>query len=232
MDKTKRTINVIGKVCRIIATVLLVFSFIGAGAMVTAGIVLAVLPEDVVNVDMASESEFKLSGKLIQKIPDDAIVSVDDGLDTGRRFITINGISIDGVERDADGSIIMRGRVANIFFSLRRAGFALIIYSISTGCVIYMMIMLKKFMLALEKCGSPFEDGVVKAMTNFAISLIPYAVLKPVITSLANSVLMTNSFNVSYNLDLTTIFAALVIILLILIFKYGVKLQQQADETL
>ena len=93
--------------------------------------------------------------------------------------------------------------------------------------------MLEKLMKELSVSDTPFTDGVVKRMTGFAFSLIPYAVLKPALTSLANSLIMrSNGFNFSYNIDLTTVFAALVIILLILIFKYGVKLQQQADETL
>jgi len=57
-------------------------------------------------------------------------------------------------------------------------------------------------------------------------------VLKPTLTSLSNAILSTGSVSVNFSIDTTTVFAALVVILMILIFKYGAQLQKSEDETL
>ena len=231
MNKTKRTIQVIGKVCRIISAVLLVLSAIGAGFMLTLGIVLAVMPSNTAEADVKGSTEIEISGKMIEMIPEDAIKGFIKEFNEGTSSITMNGQAISEVDQ-GEGSVIFRSNGAYVYLNLRKLGIVCIISSLISATLIYVLVMLGRLMKKLETCGSPFDEGVVKAMTQFAISLIPYAVLKPTLTSLSNAILSTGSVSVNFSIDTTTVFAALVVILMILIFKYGAQLQKSEDETL
>ena len=232
MDKTKRKINVIGKICRIIATILTVLTAVGAGSLLTTGVVLAVIPDNLVAVDMTAKANVAVYGKLIEQIPDSEMQNFVSQINDGSVDININGKS--AVSASSDGnSIIVDTGDQFVYITTRRVGFMLIVYSVIAGSLVYVFVMLRKLMRELEICESPFCDGVVKGMTGFAISLIPYAVLNPTLRSVATSLLAARNFDISIgNADFPTIFAVLIIILLIMIFKYGASLQKESDETL
>ena len=231
MNKTKRTIQVIGKVCRIISTVLMVLTAIGAGFALTAGIVMAVVPTNTLEVDVKGSTEIEVSGKLVDLIPEDAVKEYVKQIEEGTTKVTLNGQLVTDAEAGAN-SIILKSDGTYVYLNLRKLGIVCIISSLIAACLVYVLVMLGKLMDKLHKCESPFEDGVVKAMSQFAISLIPYAVLKPTLTALSSSILTTGNVNVNFSFDTTTVFAALVVILMILIFKYGASLQKNEDETL
>ena len=92
--------------------------------------------------------------------------------------------------------------------------FAAALYIVFTLIVV---IFAGKLAKALEKCQSPFEESVTKAMKHFAFSLlIPLA------------------FMIAENgiLNLSVFLAILAVIIFSYIFSYGAKLQQESDETL
>lgn len=232
MDRTKRKINIIGKVCRIIATVLMILTAVGAGCLLTTGIVLAVIPDNLVAVDMTAKANVSVYGKFIDEIPEADLQNMINEINSGDVSIKINGKSAVSASADGDSIVIDTGDQF-VYITTRRVGFMLIVYSVIAGSLVYVFVMLGKLMRELEKCESPFSDGVVKGMTGFAISLIPYAVLNPTLKSVAGSLLAAKDFNISFgNVDFPTVFAVLVILLLILIFKYGASLQKESDETL
>ncbi len=227
----KRKINVLGKVCRIIVSVLTVLTIIGASFALIGGIVLTVLPQDGVQADVSAKETVSVYGAWVDNLPDGTVDRINEEIKKGALNFHVNNSAVSGVSQGTDGlSLDLEQTLSH--FTLRRAGLAILAGTVLTGCLIYILITLGNFMKKLEVCDSPFSDGVVKAMTNFAISLIPYAILKSPVNRFTQSILTTGNVNINFSLDLTTVVSALVIILFIIIFKYGAKLQRESDETL
>ena len=180
----------------------------------------------------AGEAEVIVSGDWIQNISPDIVEKYSKSIREGTTRISLDAGIVDGIEKK-DGAIILHANGVYPDFTLRRVGLMMLAYSIIPGCLIYVGFALYSLMKEIEKCDSPFSDGVVRGMTRFAISLIPYAVLQGTASSLAKQALMTTgSISIGFSLDLKTIFSVLIIIMLIIIFKYGSKLQKESDETL
>lgn len=227
----KRRINVLGKICRIISMIIIVCLMIGASASLITSLALIIMPQDGLQADVTGSAKVEVYGKLIEKIPDGVLKNIAKSIQEGSTKIRINSNKVnelteteDGIVLDADGELM--------HLTFRKLGLALLMASLIIGLLIYVFIMLRRLMKEFETCDSPFSDGVVRSMTGFAISLIPYTVLKPMLSKMATSLLTSGNVEVDFSLDLSMAFSALVIILLIFIFKYGASLQKESDETL
>ncbi|MBR7034124.1 MAG: DUF2975 domain-containing protein [Clostridia bacterium] len=231
MNKSVRRIKAIGKVCRILSTVMMVLMIIGTAGLVVSGIVLAVIPQSAISADVTGSADVTVSGDWIDRIPEDQIDNIPEKIEEGSFALRINGDKVKDVERDGD-KIVLHAEGDARQFTLRKVGFALLCFALIPGALIAVFVMMRRLMRALETADSPFSDGVVKGMTGFAISLIPYAVLKPLASGLGRGFLLGGEVDFSFGVDLSTAFAALVIILLIMIFKYGAAIQKESDETL
>ena len=227
----KRKINVIGKVCRILATILMVLSCIAAGALLTCGVVLVALPQDGVSADVTGTARIEVYGGWIDSVSEEDIKEYNRTIEDGTTKLEIAGNRAARVEKEGD-AIVISAAATEGQFTLRRLGLALLVGALGAGALIYVFLMLSKLMKELSTCDSPFTDGVVKRMTGFAVSLIPYAVIKPTVTSIAGALFASGDLEIGLNFDLGTLFTALVVFLLITIFKYGVSLQKEADQTL
>ena len=84
---------------------------------------------------------------------------------------------------------------------------------------------------AVRYCDSPFDATIIKRMTNFAFSLIPWVFLSSLVNSVSDSI-TTGSSRISFSINVGMILIILVIFALTRIFKYGAVLQQESDETL
>ena len=226
-----KKIKTIGKVCGILSKIMTVLMIIAASALVITGIVLVAIPDNMIAADVSGGAEFTVYGEWIDKIPQDQIDGISEQIEDGKLNININANMVNGVEQDGN-AIVLHADAGSAHFTLRKLGFALLMYSLIPGALIAVFIMFGKMMKALREGDSPFTDGVVKGMTGFAISLIPYAVLKPTAAGVGTALLTSGDFEINFGVDLSTAFAALVIILLIMIFKYGVGIQKESDETL
>ena len=77
----------------------------------------------------------------------------------------------------------------------------------------------------------PFDEPVIQKMTTFAWTLIVCAVVS-CLARASLGALLTGWQRMSFNLNLTPVFTALIVFFLCMIFRYGAKLQLEADETL
>ena len=80
-----------------------------------------------------------------------------------------------------------------------------------------------------KTCETPFTQSIVDRMKKVAYSLIPWCITYPLMDA-SVEMLATNTFAFSLNLGL--IFVVFAIISLTYMFRYGVMLQQESDETL
>ena len=231
MEKLNKRINTIGKVCRILSVVFLVLMIIATAGLLTAGTVLSLVPQDLVRAELKAGAEIEVTGSAVKDMSDDEAEQIAKSVNDGA--LKLEGGTLNVKTRTNGGdSIVIATESEKIGFSLRRVGLSLLPLSLLTGSLIVAFIFLGKLMKELETCASPFTESVVKAMSAFAFSLIPFAAIRTFATSLSSSILLSGNFDVGFGVDLSTAFAVLVILLLVTVFKYGVKLQKESDETL
>ena len=231
MNNFQPRINKIGKVCRIISIVLMSLMIAGTALLLVGGIVLTALPTDILSVDVHGQAEVEISGRIADNVSEDQAKRIAEKVYDNSWSLSFEGEKVKDQQTGSD-VILLHANGSLTQFNLRRVGVALIVSSLITGSLIAVFLMLSKLMKALALCTSPFSDEVARRMTNFAISLFPFSLIKPIASSIASSYLLTGRGLFQFGVDLTTVFTALVILLLVSIFKYGAKLQRESDETL
>lgn len=220
IDYVKR-INTLGKVSKIILIIMRIFCIVGMVVTIVSGIFcIAVLPSDNTAITSNGNASFEMvvdTNRLPSSISffEDEDITNESFKLFGTKFTLKDNITDnDGIqtytmnaEFDSPNSTIFRYGVAG-------ACFAAAIYFAFTLIVV---IFAGKLAKALEKCQSPFEESVTKAMKHFALSLlIPLA-------------FMIGEKGI---LNLSVFLAILAVIIFSYIFSYGAKLQQESDETL
>ncbi|MBQ7475100.1 MAG: DUF2975 domain-containing protein [Clostridia bacterium] len=231
MNNSTRKIKVIGKICRILSSIMAVLMIIGTSMLVLAGIVLIAIPQESIAADVEGSADVTVYGDWVDKMTDKDFEKISEKVEEGSFSLRIRANKVNGIEREGN-SVVLHAEGGAMHLSLRKIGFALLCYALIPGALIAVFITLRKLMRALETEESPFSDKVVKKMTGFAISLIPYALLKPTFGKLGTMLMTSGDFDIHFGVDLSTAFAALVIILIIMIFKYGAAIQKESDETL
>lgn len=220
-DNIKK-INGLGKVMRIILNIAKALMIVVSVCVLIAGIaIVGFLPSDVV----------KSTGSFVwQTVEDDTnLPSVFGGtiieMEEGKDSIDILGFtaeyqtditSSDGGDvttYDTTGSFTLSdARILKILLAVLFGAIELI-------CITFIIALFfgARLAKALEKCESPFEDNVLRAMKAFGFSLIPWALIN------------FSSGNAS---GLAVVIIVLVVMLFAYIFNYGAQLQKESDETL
>lgn len=220
IDYVKR-INTLGKVSKIILIIMRIFCIVGIVVTIVSGIFcIAVLPSDNTAITSNGNASFEMVVDT-NRLPSSISVFEDEDITNesfklfGTKFTLKDNITDnDGIqtytmnaEFDSPNSTIFRYGVAG-------ACFAAAIYFAFTLIVV---IFAGKLAKALEKCQSPFEESVTKAMKHFALSL-----LIPLAFMIGEKGIM----------NLSVFLAIIAVIIFSYIFSYGAKLQQESDETL
>ena len=222
-NSIKRKINIFGKVAKIITMIIIVFLLVAEGFMLVGGIIVAAVPKDSVTVDSAADLDVNV---------DTAYFGLDGEqfyVNTGSGHLTLGEISTGSLDvRNASGNLNVSGEIKNLHFDLNDA-LALIIYGIVyVAAIVVALFFFRALMKEFMVCDSPFSEGVVKKMRNFAISLIPCTAMIMVMKS-AISAVFSHSFN--FDLDFISVAFVFIIFVLTMIFKYGAALQKEHDET-
>ncbi len=224
-------INKIGKAGHIIALIARIVVIVGLVCTLIGLITLAVLPKDLFAIRYGGNGSFTLD-------LGDAKVA-DELMSNDNRLIEDMTISLNG-DRLTAGEASVRQEGTKIIADLSGEGAAItpmsIIKLLATvivylGVTVVIVIFIELFCKALEKCVSPFDDAVIKALERLAWALIPWAFISTTAKSIMSSAFSTNT-NISVGVNLTTILGVLLIFGLAQIFKYGALLQAESDETL
>lgn len=237
----KKNINLVGKVGKIITTIIIVFTIL-AGIAATAGtVVVASLPKESVNIAVTGTAEITSKNEVFEKLRKfveleqkgdgaqlnlandgddvDVVLADDDDILTDAQLTeTENGFKIDVTDRTME-------------FSVNRLIYSMIVTLLSIVLTAVTLFMILSLMKSLEKCETPFCTEVITSMKRFGFSLIPFVVLRS-ITESAWSNLFASSFDFDFNIDLTVVIGILIVFVLTMIFTYGAELQKQSDETL
>ena len=220
-------VNKIGLIGKIVSIVLIVLMSIGAFGLLVGGVACVALPKDAVQVSVSSDVNVQVNKSLMGsewKSIDEALAAANEKVAEEHDGVTI--------EKTDDGLAVHVNdpdKVKN--FGVRDTLKAFSALLIGAACAIVTLVMFLKLCDAFRVCISPFDEAVIKRMNIFAWTLIVCAVVGSLATGVATAA-VAGIGNFSFNLNLVPIFAALVVFFLCMIFRYGAKLQQEADETL
>ena len=223
-------VNRIGKAGRIVSIILIVLLSMGALALVLGGIACAILPQDLVEVSLRPVVDVKVDKELMGA----EWANIDKLLSEAQEKA--------GEEFEGAGVVLEKGyegllvhvapkEEADATFSLRDANRAIWAGLVGIASAIVTLVMFLKLCRAFEACRTPFDEPVIQRMTTFAWTLIVCAVVSCFARGAVSAVL-SGWQRMSFNLNLTSVFTALMVFFLCMVFRYGAQLQKEADETL
>lgn len=223
-------INKLGKVSRIILTIMRIACIIGVVACLVGTVIIGVAlntDNNVFNVTgtanaqitvdentrlMINDEKISIGGVKVFSIKDleDSDIHADalgTNVDIDVEKTDNNGVSVYDIKADVNADSIASIKTTIIT--------TLILGAVISAVMLVAVIFGGKLAKSLEVCTSPFEENVISAMKKFGFSLIPMAVF----------------YIIDGGIGLTSVILIIAIIIFSYIFKYGAELQKESDET-
>lgn len=227
--KLRKRINTIGKVGKIITIILIVLMFIASAALATAAVVVSVLPNDTISVNVSGDVHVAFGKTVFGLISSEIVDGVNQTAD--KTYNAAGGGTVQVSAENIDGAAVVNVHGDGISANSGIAAPAVLLALVNVAGIIVCLFFFKALMNELAHADSPFTDGVVQKMRNFAISLLPAAVVSSVSETVI-TYLFSVGRSLSMSLNLMPVIFALIIFVLAEIFRYGVLLQKESDETL
>jgi len=228
-------INKIGNAGHIIANIAKVFIAIGAIACLVSGIILTVLPDDMVVIHVDGKAAVEINMPMVG----DKIV-----VDTGNGPVAVVGavstdasLELNGMEYGVVGmtptekGFLMEAEADS--YTLKFNQLVSTVFLAAVNCAVMWVVMhfIAKLCKLFKECETPFTEEIVQTLKKLAIALIPMAFFSNLVNSVTDSI-MTGNVNIVIGVDMTTVLLVLLVFMLSMIFSYGTSLQQESDETL
>ena len=228
-EQAIRKINKIGKVSNIITLIAKILVGIAMVITLIGTIICFIIPESMLKFDIASTMTMEMDySDLGVSLSEEEIALTETELN--RTMLLEEDSDFTTVVVEAD-KVTMTGDFEAFSFTMRDATWLAFMGSLVLGLTFVTLFFISALCKAFRDCQSPFEDNVIKKMQNFAIALIPWAVVSTVVNSVSNS-LLNNKLSIMFSVDFGVVLIVLVVLVLVYIFKYGAVLQQESDETL
>ena len=222
-NSVKRKINVFGKVAKIITMIVIVFLLVAEGFMLVGGVIVAIVPKDSVTVDASAAADVRVNTNYFGLDGEKVSVNIGGG------HLTLGEIDTGDLEvKNENGTMTVSGSFKDIHFDLNDALKLIVCGMISLAAIIVALYFFRALMKQFMICDSPFSEGVVRKMRNFAIALIPCVIVAEGMKKAIGGI-VSNSFTMDF--DLVSAGFVIIIFVLTMIFKYGTQLQKEHDET-
>ncbi len=221
---TLKRVHQFGKVGKIILTVLLVLNILATAAAGATSAVMAALPRDTVSVSVTSQAVYQSSGRFAEELW--------QVLMGGRQFeaVAVTNGYISADMHMQDDQMMIETTTAPMTYSCGDVVRILLFAALASAATAVMLWLLRKLFKTIEGCESVFCEELVKRMKAFGWSLLPLAVLASVAETAARRFMATGVTAIYIQWGLLIAFA--VTMCLAVVFRYGVKLQRESDETL
>ena len=223
-------VNKIGKAGRAVSIILIILLSIGAFGLLVGGVICAVLPKDMVEVTLRPVVDVKVDRELMGTEG----ANVDKLLDQVQEKVgeEFEGAGV-ALEKTDDGLLVHVDprEEDDVTFGLRDANRAIWAGFVGIASAIVTLVMFLQLCKAFQACRTPFDEPVIKRMNTFAWTMIVCAVVSCFARGAASAIL-SGWQRVSFTLNFSSIFIALIVFFLCMVFRYGAQLQQEADETL
>lgn len=229
-EEAIKKVNKLGKIGHIVTKVMKILVLIGAIGVLIGCIVCAVLPKDLLSVNVSGNATVKvdLTG-LDVKLDSESQAKIAKDVSEEFEFTFENGVySSESANINEDGfEIKASGDIGGL--NMRTIAYVLICIFVLLVCTYIVLIFINRVFVAFRTCQSPFEENIIKCMKNFAIALIPWSIVSCIIENCITGIF---TGNIDLTIDLSVILVVLIIFALINIFKYGAMLQQESDGNL
>ena len=247
-----KKVNRFGKIGNILITILLIAGILVTALLAAGTIWLAALPRDAVEVRIADHAQIRIDGEYFAKLwslladgfsyssgdePSALLPDAEQSLvppenqEIGAEIPLFQyRFSSAIIRSEGETKVIEAASDTSVYHSgdLIRVLVAGIVFLLS---VLASLFTLKCLFKSIAKCASPFSDGVVKKMRCFSYSLIPVAVFAFAAETLAQNFLSAGR-EAGICIQWGVVIAFFVAICLVTVFRYGVALQKESDETL
>lgn len=249
--KTLKKINLFGKVGKIIITILLIAATVLTAICGAAAVYTATLPKDAVEITVTNHAEFKIKDSVFDSVWSaltDSFSGSEDSdpsamlegkgkispaenteLNTKLKFFNQSYSSTTVISEGKEKIIDAKSSPAKYRFSDLVT--LLILATLFAAAVAVALLMLQKLFGVLSVCASPFCTDFVSKLRIFGYSLLPVALFASVGETLAVRFLSAGAVSgISVQWGLFVAFA--VAMCLVAVFRYGIQLQKESDETL
>ena len=244
--------HLFSKVGKIVMTVLSVIAALVTVGCCIATAFVATLPEDALTVRVVEHAEFRfnkdtfdtlwniLGGSFTYAGESFPEYMLEDGgsaitppenteFETELKFFNQSYAS---AEIHSDGSTkVMEAESAPAEYHAKNLVMVFTFLTLFAASAVAALWMLRRLFAVLTRCESPFCSEAVNRMRGFGFSLLPVAVFASIGETMLGSFLTAGkSTNVS--IQWGVLIAFIVTMALVAVFKYGVQLQKESDETL
>lgn len=247
-SKTLSNFHKFGKVGKIAMTVLMVIAILAAAASCVATIFVSTLPKDALTVRVTNHAEFRINEKNFDSLWDilaDGFsyagdVSPEAMLSGGNNKIIppedqdfnmeLQSFSSAKIHSEENTKVI---EVTSSPAEYRSANLVsvLIFATLFAASAAAALFMLKRLFAVLAKCESPFCEELVTKMRAFGFSLLPVALFATIGETLSTAFLSAGG-DTGISIQRGVLIAFAVTMCLVTVFKYGIQLQKESDETL
>lgn len=231
-EEAIKKINKIGKVSSVFALIGKIVLGMSLVALLISAIACFVLPAEFITITVDEKVGFILDVGAF-----DEVMTEEDAEEMKKSFAESFEAEVAGEDVQIEEIVVADNKlqadtvVPTYSFTIRDLAWLVIVLALNVAMIMVTLCFISALCKAFRDCQSPFEENVVKKMSNLAYSLIPWAVFSSITNSVANS-LLQNKVSVNFTVDLGVIMIVLVVFVLVHIFKYGAMLQQESDETL
>ena len=250
--KTLTKIHKFGRMGKIASTVLLIAAIAAAVLIGAATAYVALLSRDAVVVNVTNHAEIRIDGSKVASpwgILGNSIAWSTDQDPSGtlrdgslkilppedQEFetdLSIFNQTYSSAVLHTDGDIItLDAKSSPSEYHFRDFAAVLIALVLVIAASAVTLWMLRRMFGVIAVCDSPFCEDLVKKMKAFGVSLLPLALLATVGESLARAFLSAGRES-GLCIQWGILLAFLVTMCLVTVFRYGVQLQKESDETL
>ncbi len=228
-EQAIQKINKVGKVSSIITLVAKILVSIGLVFVTIGAVALLVMPKSLFQIGSDMEISFELNFKefglemseqemeAVMKEQEAGAISVEGDVEFTAYEVTPNGMVFSGHEKWS--------------IDVRDIAWMLVLVTAALTMTLVTLCFIGSLCKAFRDCKSPFEENVIRKMSNLAYALIPWALTSALANSLMDS-LTSNKVSIMLSIDLGVVLTVLLVLVLVYIFKYGAVLQRESDETL
>ncbi len=219
-------INKMGKIGHTLAKICTVMLYIATVCCIVGGVLLALVPQDGVMVTTSHRAQIELD--MTHSIMP-SLVAIDTEADGS---FELDGIKYDQFE--ITGDMAKQTAVAKstpYTYSLKDMLWVIIACAILCITMINAFRKISALFEIFKSCETPFTQEIALYFKKIVISFIPVIIMSWAIEAITEWV-TTGIMYITIGVDLTTIIAILVMLMMSEIFRYGAMLQTESDETL
>lgn len=250
--KTLANFHRFGKIGKMITTILMVLAIFVTAASVAVTIYSTTFPMDTLKVQVSDRAEFRIDeekfdslwGFLVNNFSYAGSEGPEGMLSDGGSTVTPpedqdfqvelsffnQSYSSARVYSDGDTKVIEAESTPAAYPSEKLVP-ALAFLTLLAASEAVTLFFLRKLFTVLEKSESPFCEDLVKKLKAFGFSLLPVALFSTMGETLSNAFLSAGRSN-AIRVQWGVLIAFAVTMCLVTVFRYGVQLQKESDETL